>query len=138
MPPSPWDSWQEVGTAFLRAKKQTGDASVQEREYALLQCPLGCGTKVEVLKERLTKLRSIACRAHLRHCPMLQEGQRATFKVARETTGVRKKHRQSLPAPPAMPEDMTAEEYIKSFAYKPPTKPHNVKPRRPSRGPGPR
>ena len=119
---SPWDEWKPVGTLSLRSKKAPLGSISTVREYTQLLCPLGCGHKVEVLSERLTKLRSVACRAHLRHCTALSEGQREQFKhslaKSKKERKEKKKARVSRPAPPVRPVGMSTEEYIASFAFK--------------------
>jgi hypothetical protein len=119
---SEWD-WEEVGKILLRPKKQTGDASVQMREYLLLACPLGCGQTVEVLAERASKQRSIVGRAHLSRCPKLVDAQRMVFKPERiasaaDCTPVKTKRRR-LPAPPPRVDGTSAEEYASSFSAAP-------------------
>jgi hypothetical protein len=117
---SPW-AWKMAGTVMLRSKKQTGHSGAADREYTLLGCPLGCGQQVEVLSSRLTKLRSIACRAHLRKCTKLSKAQRAAFEVDERKVGKSKQppkqkpKRKKLPAPPVLEEGTTMEDYIESF-----------------------
>ena len=130
---SPWE-WKVEGTVVLRPKKQTGHSGATDREYTLLGCPLGCGRQVEVLSSRLTKLRSIACRAHLRKCPKLSKAQRAAFEVNERKVGTPKQQpkRKKLPAPPVLEEGTSVEDYIESFAHVPTAK-HTRPTRPPSR-----
>ena len=118
---SKWE-WKAVGLPVLKpAKKMALDGSSTEQEYIQLACPLGCGCVVEVMAKNRSKHQSVLGRAHLRKCPKLSEEQRLVFakKAASKSdnTAKRKKKRQALPAPPDWEKGMSAEDYIKSFAF---------------------
>jgi hypothetical protein len=117
---SKWE-WEVVGVPVMKpAKKASMDGGCVEHEYVKLACPLGCGCTVEVISKNRSKHQSVLGRAHLRKCPKLSEEQRLVFAKTLDSAKPKDKvKRKSLPAPPQLEEGMSAEDYIKSFAFQP-------------------